>query len=250
MDQHKTKFLHRVFFLPMLLSATFEPKNKALKIHLKRIVKKILELDIPAHYLPLGIYRILHQIGSFYFGVYIFTKKVLWVSPLFRSLSRQVGSGLQIECLPFIQGKGDIVIGKQVRISGKIDILFAGKDKPALYIGNNTFIGHGCFFGLRAGISVGKNCLVAGQVFIVDNDGHPLNDQRRAQGDGPNPDQIKPVVIGDRVWIGRGAMILKGVHIGDGAIIGAGSIVRKNVHPYEIVSGNPAQHIGVTAGRS
>jgi acetyltransferase-like isoleucine patch superfamily enzyme len=206
--------------------------------------------DIPMHYFVLTMYRSLYQLGSFCLGVYVLMKKVFWVSPLFRSVSRQVGPGLRIESMPFIQGKGDIVIGQEVRISGKIDILFAGNNKPMLTIGNNTFVGNGCFFGLRTGITIGENCLVAGQTFIVDNDGHPVNDQRRAQGDGPDPDQMKPVVIGHRVWIGRGGIILKGVHIGDGAIIGAGSIVRKNVQPYEIVSGNPAQHIGFANGRS
>ena len=50
----------------------------------------------------------------------------------------------------------------------------------------------------------------------------------------------KPVVIGDRVWIGQGAVILKGVTIGNGAIIAAGSVVTKDVPPNTMVAGNPA----------
>ena len=46
------------------------------------------------------------------------------------------------------------------------------------------------------------------------------------------------VVIGDDVWIGQNAIILKGVHIGEGSVIGAGSLVTKDVPPYTI-------HIGV-----
>lgn len=51
------------------------------------------------------------------------------------------------------------------------------------------------------------------------------------------------VAIGNDVWIADGALILSGVTIGDGAVIGARAVVTKNVAPYEIVGGNPAQHI-------
>lgn len=49
--------------------------------------------------------------------------------------------------------------------------------------------------------------------------------------------------IGNDVWIGANAIILKGIEIGDGAIVGAGAVVTKNVEPYAIVGGVPAKHI-------
>ncbi len=55
------------------------------------------------------------------------------------------------------------------------------------------------------------------------------------------PSLVKPVVIGNDVWIGHGAFILPGITIGDGAIIGAHSTVTKDVPPYSIVVGNPAR---------
>jgi len=54
---------------------------------------------------------------------------------------------------------------------------------------------------------------------------------------------IKPVVVGNDVYIGHGAMIMPGVSIGDGAVIAAMSVVTKNVPPYAIVGGNPAKII-------
>ena len=51
------------------------------------------------------------------------------------------------------------------------------------------------------------------------------------------------VVIGNDVWIGARATILRGVTIGDGAIIAGGSVVTKDVEPYSIVGGVPARHI-------
>ncbi|WP_010076466.1 CatB-related O-acetyltransferase [Clostridium cellulovorans] len=47
--------------------------------------------------------------------------------------------------------------------------------------------------------------------------------------------------IGNDVWIGAGANILRGVTIGNGAVIGASSVVTKDVPPYAIVVGNPAK---------
>lgn len=51
-------------------------------------------------------------------------------------------------------------------------------------------------------------------------------------------------MIGNDVWIGRGARILSGVTIGDGAVVGAYPVVTRAVAPYAIVSGAPAREVG------
>jgi hypothetical protein len=52
-----------------------------------------------------------------------------------------------------------------------------------------------------------------------------------------------PVIVGNDVWVGAGAIILSGVKIGSGAIVGAGAVVVNDVPPYAIVAGNPARII-------
>ena len=59
--------------------------------------------------------------------------------------------------------------------------------------------------------------------------------------DRPYDSMSTELVIGNDVWIGSNACIMRGVHVGDGAVIGAGSIVTKDVPAYAIVYGNPAQ---------
>lgn len=58
------------------------------------------------------------------------------------------------------------------------------------------------------------------------------------------PPQQKPApVIGNDVWIGINAVIMRGVTIGDGAVIGANAVVSRDVPPYTVFGGNPARHI-------
>jgi acetyltransferase-like isoleucine patch superfamily enzyme len=57
---------------------------------------------------------------------------------------------------------------------------------------------------------------------------------------GARPTVLKPITIGNDVYIGHGAFILPGVTIGDGAIIAAQAVVTKDVPPYAVMAGNPA----------
>lgn len=58
-----------------------------------------------------------------------------------------------------------------------------------------------------------------------------------------------PITIGDNVWIGAGAVILKGVTIGKGAVVAANAVVNRDVAEFEIVGGVPARNIGMRTGR-
>ena len=55
---------------------------------------------------------------------------------------------------------------------------------------------------------------------------------------------LKPIIIGNDVWIAAGVQVLRGVNVGDGAVLGGGTIVTKDVPPYEIWAGVPAKKIG------
>jgi virginiamycin A acetyltransferase len=58
----------------------------------------------------------------------------------------------------------------------------------------------------------------------------------------PNP-QKRGTIIGNDVWIGQDATVMRGLTIGDGAVIAASSVVTKDVPPFAIVGGNPAKLI-------
>lgn len=89
------------------------------------------------------------------------------------------------------------------------------------------------------GIEIGDRVLISYNVHVHDTNSHPLEPVKRfAQtkaimkvGHPLNDPGIKsaPVRIGNDVWIGLGAIVMKGVTIGDRAIIGAHAIVRGDV---------------------
>ncbi|MDD4969982.1 MAG: Coenzyme F420 hydrogenase/dehydrogenase, beta subunit C-terminal domain [Paludibacter sp.] len=85
-------------------------------------------------------------------------------------------------------------------------------------------------------ITIGDDVLISRDVVIRDNDGgHEILTEGYKK--------TAPVVIGNHVWIGQGALIMKGVTIGDGAIIGAGAWVGTNVKPNSLVMGDPARTV-------
>ena len=106
-------------------------------------------------------------------------------------------------------------------------------DGAVLELGENSFINSDCKIRCHKKIQIGDNCAISHNVTIMDGDGHSIN--------GLTDD--KPVMIGNRVWIGTRVTVLKGVHIGDGAIIAAGSVVTTDVPPKCMYAGIPAKLI-------
>ena len=112
-----------------------------------------------------------------------------------------------------------------------------------IIIGDDTGISGGTFVA-AIGITIGKEVLIGANVTIIDNDFHPLKANGRRYDQNPDDICSKPVLIEDGVFLGTGAMILKGVHIGQNAVVGAGAVVVKDVPAGSIVAGNPARPIG------
>ena len=169
---------------------------------------------------------------------------VLWAEPLFRSRCASVGENFSAEQVPYILGHAEIIIGNNVTISGKIDIITGRfSDRPQLIIGDNVFIGHRTLFSVNRRIEIRNNASIAAGCRIADSDGHPSDWSRRAAEDALSDDEMKPIVIGENAWVGANVQILKGVTIGERAIIGAGSVVISDVPPETLAMGSPARKI-------
>jgi maltose O-acetyltransferase len=105
-------------------------------------------------------------------------------------------------------------------------------------LGDNVFLNAGCTILDTARVRIGSSSLLGPNVQIYCAEHH-----KDAALRGAGLEIARPVEIGERCWIGGGAIILGGVSIGDGAIVGAGSVVNRDVPGGATVVGNPARPI-------
>jgi maltose O-acetyltransferase len=133
---------------------------------------------------------------------------------ILRRLLKSVGPGTYFEPIFRCEFGFNISVGKSFYANFDCIILDGGK----VQIGDNVL------FGPRVGIYTSN---------------HAIDAEERAAG----ACYAKPVVIGNRVWIGGGVNINQGVTIGDDSIVGAGSVVTKDVPPNVIAAGVPCRVI-------
>jgi acetyltransferase-like isoleucine patch superfamily enzyme len=95
-------------------------------------------------------------------------------------------------------------------------------------------------------VTIGDQVLLGANATIVDTDFHPLV----AAGRRWNATAVAtaPVCIGENVFIGMNALVLKGVSIGRDAVIGAGSVVASDIPAGAIATGVPARVVGAVPG--
>ena len=133
---------------------------------------------------------------------------------------------------------------------GKKTMVRSGTEVGNISLGDYSYIS-----GPRSYVEdaiIGKFCSIARQV-VIGVSGHnyewvttsPIITSKEygfVKNDVSEPQKTMPI-IGNDVWIGMNAIIMRGVVIGDGAVIAAGSVVTSDVKPYSIVGGMPARHI-------
>ncbi|MDP4181395.1 MAG: acyltransferase [Bacillota bacterium] len=140
----------------------------------------------------------------------------------------RVGAGVSV-----IRKNAAIKVGRKVQLYKGVKLsAFGNENFSEIIIGNNTSIGDRTEIHSGKRVEIGNGCNISWDVCIMDRDYHKFNSQK---------EEIKPVKIGNDVWIGCNVLILKGITIGDGAVIAAGSVVTKDVEPKTLVGGNPAK---------
>ena len=150
-------------------------------------------------------------------------------------------------------GKNTLLRDSNIFIKGNNNILYIGdncvvnntsiildNEGTEIKIGNKTSIAKAQIVSLEPyKIEIGEDCMLSYDIEIRNTDSHKIYDKntnkRINEGNG--------VSIGNHVWLGMRAIILKGVTIEDNSIVAGGSIVTKDVKSNTIVSGSPARQI-------
>ena len=141
------------------------------------------------------------------------------------------GGKIKSKSVQLISPATDIELGKNSKIilNGRMhtekNVLLSARDGGSLVCGR-VFINRNSMIVCRESISIGDGTTIGPNVVIYDHD-HNLKESGSLKKE--------KVVIGKNVWIGAGAIILKGVSIGDNAVIAAGTVVTKDVPEGTIV---------------
>jgi acetyltransferase-like isoleucine patch superfamily enzyme len=105
-------------------------------------------------------------------------------------------------------------------------------------IGAKTVIGQECTISAYQHVSIGRECIVADRVMLIDFDHGVTEVERPIRAQGIYKRDVR---VGHNVWIGYGACILRGVTVGDNAVIGTSAVVTRDMPENAVVAGAPAR---------
>jgi acetyltransferase-like isoleucine patch superfamily enzyme len=107
-------------------------------------------------------------------------------------------------------------------------------------LGAKSVMGQECTISAFQHVSIGRECVIADRVMLIDFDHGVVEVDRPIRLQGIYK---RDVNVGNNVWIGYGACILRGVTIGDNAIVGTSAVVTRDVPSNAVVAGIPARVI-------
>jgi acetyltransferase-like isoleucine patch superfamily enzyme len=153
------------------------------------------------------------------------------------------GRRLFLDGLSFIGPRVRLEIGRGGRVElGRWSWIGHGTKIRAheglVSIGAKTVLGQECTISAFQHVSIGRECVIADRVMLIDFDHGSVEVDRPIRQQGIYKRDVR---VGHNVWIGYGACVLRGVTIGDNAIVGTSAVVTKDVPANAVVAGVPAR---------
>ncbi len=125
-----------------------------------------------------------------------------------------------------------LVLGNRIRMHTgcKLSVTSGAQ----MIIGDNTAFNYNCILVAREKIIVGSDCTFGPGVIVYDHD----HDFRNSEIMNGKDYKAVPIVIGNNVWIGANAILLKGTVIGDNTVVAAGTVINGKIVPSNSVAYN------------
>jgi acetyltransferase-like isoleucine patch superfamily enzyme len=156
-----------------------------------------------------------------------------------------LGRRLRLDGIAFVGPRCELEVGRKGTLElGRWSWIGHGSKirshEGTVSIGAKTVLGQECTISSFQHVSIGRECVIADRVMLIDFDHGMVEVERPIRLQGIYK---RDVHVGNNVWIGYGACILRGVIVGDNAVIGTNAVVTKDVPANAVVGGVPARII-------
>jgi acetyltransferase-like isoleucine patch superfamily enzyme len=190
----------------------------------------------PRHGGPIALLRFLHSHRMLTWGYARLALRLGW-------LKLRFGRRLRTDGLAFVGPGVKFEIGHAATVHlGRWSWIGHGckirAHEGEVLIGAKTVLGQECTISAFQHVSIGRECIVADRVMLIDFDHGVVETERPIRLQGIYKRDVR---VGNNCWIGYGACILRGATVGDNAIVGTSTVVTKDVPANAVVGGVPAR---------
>jgi acetyltransferase-like isoleucine patch superfamily enzyme len=192
----------------------------------------------PLHGGPLVLLRFMRANGMLRPGYAALLARLVW-------LKLRFGRRLQTDGICFVCPRVKLEIGRHatLRIGRWAWIGHGCKirvHEGEVEIGAKTVIGQECTISAFQHVSIGRECIVADRVMLIDFDHGVTEVERPIRTQGIYKRDVR---VSHNVWIGYGACVLRGVNVGENAIVGTSSVLTTDVPANAVIAGVPGRVI-------
>jgi acetyltransferase-like isoleucine patch superfamily enzyme len=185
---------------------------------------------------PLVLLRFLRRNGMLNSKYARLALRLAWLKLRWRGRLRTDGLAFVCPGVTFEIGRGAVVhLGRWSWIGHGTKVR---AHEGEVRIGAKTVIGQECTISAFQHVSIGRECIVADRVMLIDFDHGVVEVERPIRLQGIYKRDVR---VGHNVWVGYGACFLRGVTVGDNAIVGTNAVVTRDLPANAVAAGVPAR---------
>ncbi len=192
----------------------------------------------PPHGGPLALLRFMRANGMLNHRYGLLLARLGWLKLRWRGRLQTDGIAFVCPGVRFEIGRGArVVLGRWSWLGHGTKVR---AHEGVVEIGAKSVLGQECTISAYQHVSIGRECIVADRVMLIDFDHGVVEVERPIRLQGIYKRDVR---VGNNVWIGYGACILRGVTVGDNSVIGTNSVVTRDLPENAVVAGVPARVI-------